>query len=308
MNGATAPASSTTYSKAAGHLFSVKKLGLAVTELAQENDSSAVDVTLSDTSVYEHADSTEKPDDAGEEPSKPSDDDDKIFSEALNKLSGLVGKAASEAYHWLGFNTKGFIGTEFSVKLKFTRTAPIYKGESLFIGSDGLPLLKGREKIVVDAWDLKNGGNADYGRDKGPGDGGAGEEYKNQIKKMVFLGVTSKLSDLLGGAGDFVSNFMDFLDIRNPFEPVIRSFALKHAGSTEGALEFGDHRVNSFKGAPSKFYTNVFKDTHDKSKSDYYNVYVKQSPSGQNASMKTTGYYMGCDKPEIVDRQECWKN
>lgn len=308
MNGATAPEGSLTYTKADGHLFAVKKAGLSVTEFDSENGNSALRIELTDASVYVGANNTEIPPEATE-PNEPSDAN--IFQGMLDKLSGLVGRVASEAYHWLGFNTNGFIGTEVSIKLRFNKSAPIYKGESLFIGSDGLPLLRGREKIVADAWDLKNGGDADHGRDKGPNDGGAGEEYKSQIKKMAFIGVTSKISDLLGGAGDIVDAFISFLNIRNPFEPVIRSFALKHATSGEGinreaALEFGENRTNPFGDARSKFYTNAFKDTHEAESSDYYNVYVKQSPSGQNASMKTTGYYMGCDKPEIVDRQDCW--
>lgn len=311
MNGATAPEGSLTFSKSNGTLFSVKKAGLTVTEFEMKDGESVFQVDLTDSSVYTGADTTETPPDV-EEPSKPNDLG--IFKEALNKISGWVSSLASKAYAWLGFNVNGFIETEVSVKLKFNKVAPIYKGESLFLGSDGLPLLRGRQKIVVDAWDLKDGSDADYGQVAGPNDGGAGVEYKNQVAKVAFAGVTAKIADMLGSGGENIKKILNILKVRDPFDAVVRSFALKHAtaGSgvnLEGALEFGDSRSNPIdSGAPSKFYTNTFKDTWSKTDSSYYGSYVKQSPSGQNASMKTTGYYMGCDKPEIVDRQDCWQN
>lgn len=303
MNSATSSDSS--FNRHPG-IFNEKITGLTVTELDSSygGNSSSAKISITERSPYltnaaAEPQSENKPDgDISEAGNGVS-----LLQDIVNKFSSVVNKGASWVYGtWLQMNVQGYVEIDFSTKLKFNRSAPIYKGESLMIGD--MPVISGKQKLLIDAWDLKDGRDADYLQGKAlSGDGGAGEKYYNQVNKLVFGGIKGQLDALLGGVGDVIKNILNALDIRNPFEPAVRSYALTGvSGSScknaESCVEFGDGRVNPLGNAEQKFYTNVFKDTYNKNDSPYYNVYKRNGK----------GYYMGCDKPQIDDRQDCWQN
>lgn len=323
MNSATVPSDSNLASKLNGTLFAEKHSGLIVTKFdGGENGDAAgafLTVNLTDSSPYDDADEID-PNDAD----PVSEDDTGILGGLVGNLSSFLGRSAGKFYDKFWFNTQGFVGTEIGVQMRFSHTAPIYKGEGMYIDGSGnatnlLPKLKGKEKIVADAWDLKAGGDVDMGQVKGPEDSGAGTPYLNQVGKIAFLGLVDKVRGALGDFGDTLSSIGDLLGIRDPFSPVVRSFALKHYDTdvsnnrTQSALKFegGKSAANPVKGAPLTFYTNTYKDTfNEKDKYSYYTrVFARQTPNGDDQpNLKSTGYYMGCDEPQTVDRTKCWKD
>lgn len=305
MNGATSSDSS--FNNHPG-IFNEKITGLTVTELDSSygGNSSSAKISITERTPYltnavAEPQNENKPDgDISEAGNGVS-----LLQNIVNKFSNVVNKGAKWVYGtWLQMNVQGYVEIDFSTKLKFNKSAPIYKGESLMIGD--MPVVSGKQKLLVDVWDLKDGRDADYLQGKAlSGDGGAGEKYYNQVNKLVFGGVKGQLDALLGKAGDVIKKILNALDIRNPFEPVVRSYAMTGVSGTacknaESCVEFGAGRVDPVKegAALQKFYTNVFKDTYDKKNSPYYNVYKRNGK----------GYYMGCDKPQIDDRQDCWQN
>lgn len=313
MNSATAKADSNIYKNANKTLFNEKQTGLVVTKFdSGDNDSDGafMTVNITDSSPYDSSPATEKPDDAVE----PSSGNDTLG--VGDTITNAIGSGSKKAFKYFHLNVNGFVSTEVSVKMKFSHTAPIYHGDGMLVDSSGnptatLPPLKAKEKLVADAWDLKNGGDADFGQEHA----GKKHEYLNQVSKMVFIGLTDLINSKLNGGLDKFNRVLDKLGLRNPMAAVVRSYAMKHVNASgshgDSSIEFGDKRIDPFSGnkgrAPSKFYTNTFKDTWNKEDSYYYKVYKNQSPSGQSASSASTGYYMGCDKPQIVHRSNCWK-
>lgn len=300
LNGAT---SSDSNLNSFDGIYNESASGLSVTVLDEEgsggsSDTPAVSVDMKNETSYEQ----EQEVNANTE-SAPSEG--VFFQDALGKIQELLGKGASEGYEYFKFNTKGFVRTEVTARLKFNRTAPIYKGENLLIG--GIPIVRSKQKLIVDSWDLKDGRDVDFGQiGASSDDGGAGEEFHGQIKKMVFVGFTENIAKVFGDVGGMVQEIFNKIGLRNPFTPVVRSYALKEASDGSDSCEknkqacftLEDNRANPVGGALNKFYTNVFKDTYEAAQSPYYQVYKKHGK----------GYYMGCDKPEVVDRQDCWKN
>ena len=315
MNSATIPSDSSLSSNTNGTLFSMKQSGLSVSAFDQESENGGggsedyLTIDLKDNSVYEGANNnTSTPEDMPDD-TTPNSNQMGIFGTLYQKLSGYINSGANFMYGYFKFNKKGFVKSGVSLKMKFSHTAPIYKGSGML--ENAIPLLSSSEMLIVDAWDLKNGNNADYGQyGAGPDDGGAGLEYKNQIEKMTLLGVPNWFGEMLGGVGDFIGNVINRLGLRNPTEAVVRSFALKNAylsdrKDSESALFFGDKRVNTFGNPPDLFHTNVFKDTWSKEDSFYYKVFKAQSPN--DGSDKSSGYYMGCKNPCARNLDECWE-
>ncbi len=216
-------------------------------------------------------------------------------------LRNIFGKTTGFIYNLLGFNKNGFVKIHGSAELEFIKAAPLFKGESLLPGT---PIVRTNEGLLVDAWDFKDTGDIDYNGfgQKMPADDGGGEKYYNQVKHMVFAGMVEVVSGWLPSG---VSNFLNGL-FRNPFLPTVRSYAMTGYPSADASFEYGADRIDglategdSWGKAPSKFYTNVFKESFNQSceNCNYNAVYQKNG-----------GYYMGCDKPQMDNRQDCWKN
>lgn len=214
-------------------------------------------------------------------------------------IRNIIGNVTSFIYDWLGFNKNGFVKLHGSVELEFIKAAPLFKGESLLPGT---PIVRANEGLLVDAWDFKDAGDIDYngyGQNM-PEDDGGGEKYYNQVKHMVFAGMAEAVSDWLPSNASSILNGL----FRNPFLPTVRSYAM--TGTTDASVKFGKDRIDglaseedSWGNAPDKFYTNVFKESYNEQcENCNYNAVYK----------KNGGYYMGCDKPQIDDRQDCWQN
>lgn len=244
----------------------------------------------------------------------------------LGKLTGEIynftGKAASAMYSYFGFNTNGAIELAATVPLKFNVNAPLYKSAENGLLTTKIPSLQSRERIVIDAWDLKDGGDVDLGPAIAANPSG-NASYYYQVKSMMFGGITGSLSQLLNGddaeGGEFWDKVVNGLQsfIRLPWEPIVRSYALKEAPlgtgvkcssgqkNKQACFNFGKSRFNPLGGdgedqgvgALNKVYTNVFKDTYKEDSSPYNHVYRKSG----------SGYYMGCDVAQASSIGECWK-
>ena len=320
MNSATSQ-NQTLAKGAANGIFQERVSGLSVTELEVPEQM----VTIQDGDPY----AGKTIEDDGQNPGQPESDGGAggtFLQNFLSKASGFLGKGAKGFYDYFSFYTNGFAETKVSMGLKFTKSAPIYDGGKLL---EVVPTVSSAQKLLIDSWDVKYGGNVDIGP-QNPSSSAAGIEYYNQVKKMVFGGLVGQIGDFIkkdgsGDGSDFFDKAYKFIQgfIRLPWDPVVRSYALKHVGgkksgcpdnsqkNIKGCFSLGKERIK-YEGidALSSFYTNVYKDTYAEGEgvSPYHDVYKRQSPDGQNASMSVTGYYMGCDKPQTVDRQDCWKN
>lgn len=276
-------------------IFNERQSALLVSSLNNSGTGqNAVSVNISDASPYMiNAPVTNEA--SSESSSASGGIDFDIFAEVVDKIAGFLGKVDTGVYGYFEFNTNGFAETEVSVKLNFDKTAPVYKGEKLL---EIVPEVRGRQKLLVDAWDLKDGSDVDVGQKEASNN----VKYYSQVNKMTFGKVPKMLNDVLGRFGEIGKFMVDLLGIRNPFATVVRSLALKDSSNFDSSVEFGDKRANPNSGqgygAPTTFYTNVFQDMWQKDKSPYYNAYEKSKK----------GYYMGCDKPQTVDRQKCWQN
>ena len=315
MNSATIPSDSSLSGSTNGTLFSMKQSGLSVAAFDKDNGDEGsgssenyLTINLSDRSVYEGVnDSISEPDDMPDDATA-NDNQMGIFGTLYRQLSGYVNRGANYMYKYFHFNRQGFVKSEIKLKMKFSHTAPIYRGSGML--EDAIPFLSSSEMLIVDAWDLKNGNDADYGQyGQGPDDGGAGQEYKNQVEKMTLFGVPNWFSEQLGGFGNFIETVINRMGLRSPTAAVVRSFALKNANLTdkksgESVLRYGNKRVDTLdSNAPESFHTNVFKDTWNKNNSFYYKVYKAQSPDTSGSS----GYYMGCKNPCARSLNECWE-
>lgn len=281
-------------------IFKLKISSLTVTELNMQEDNMIIGDMSGEESPYKG----KKLEKDGDEPEKPSDGG--FLQSLLSEVSGFLGDAIEEVYGYFGFYKNGFVLTSASVNLKFDRKVPLFGAESMILANLSV---QAQQRILVDAWDLKDGSDVDYGPKDPPKDA-SGAGYYFQVKKMMFGGLPASIGDIIGG-GEIVGLVMDAIKsfIRLPWDPVVRSYALKKAPDSTGTastnceknrhscFKFGDNRVNSIKNAPDTFYTNVFKDTFVEADSPYNRVYRRNGD----------GYYMGCDKPEIVDRQDCWR-
>jgi hypothetical protein len=293
-------------------LFKEKITNLTVTEFDMaEEGASVITVDLKNESPYksnERIDSNDSGDSG----------DTGFINSILSRVQGIIGQMADFVYGWFNFNTEGFVKSEVSVKLKFNRKAPIYGGGEMLLNA--IPALTAQEALVVDAWDLKDGSDVDWGQD-GAAPGGKNEGYYRQVDKLMFGGFKYMLTDWMGSVGDFIKDLASFLGIRLPYETTVRSYALRNvtnygtAGcpaatdqnpsqrNIKGCIEFKN--VADPPGAKTRkaYYTNVFTDDPTFANGIYFKVYKNQSPQG---GIEDSGYYMGCNKPEIVDRQECW--
>ena len=256
-----------------------------------------------------------------------------LLNEIARPLFNALDKVANVAFEFMGFNTQGFAESQFSFALEFSKAAPV--GVPVFSGKlfgdktlFSNELVPAKQKILVDAWDLKDGADVDEGFGHHYGDK---TDYYHQVGATYLLGIprqAGNLGDLIientlgkvlpeevtkwiPGIGDIISTLMGVFGVHNPLDPVVHSYRMRGFGDngamlgsaygscypeTEACIDFdkGPHadkpdgrNVADPPGAASrrKFYTNVFKDTHDKEDSPYYKVYERLG-----------GYYMGCKK------------
>ncbi|GEM_PF-1736010 len=247
-----------------------------------------------------------------------------IMSGILSKFMKFINSASSKMYSELfKMNVEGFVTVTTSTQLKFTKSAPIYKGEQLL---PKIPVVSASQKLLVDAWDLKDGKDVDYGPfGKNASDGGTGHIYQKQVKQMMFAGAVGAISSLLngdsgngsgsGGSSSDLDGILDFLNIRNPFEPVVRSYALKGLGESDVRHKKSDvtftskttadpfmedsKMKDSANSAAKTFETNAYKDTNKEADSPIYNIYARQSKGGKT-------YYMGCTQPQHQSQKTCF--
>lgn len=253
-----------------------------------------------------------------------SDTGSSAINNFISNLVSLASGAANTLYNRFGFNTKGYPTSTLNVKLSFTHSAPLYKGGGL-IDSNLMPTFKSRQKLLVDAWDLKYGGDVSLGPNN-VSTSSPGYSYYSQVKKMMFFGFFSSLAEVLhlngsDGGGRFQQALNGLGDkMRLPWHPVVRSYAMKHANGIADGCPSGQKNIKGCiyysnvlsvadaGGAPRTFYTNAFKNTYPMSSSNYTKVYRRQSPDGQSATDAKTGYYLGCGQAQMLDRSECWSN
>ena len=256
--------------------------------------------------------------DTGESPSADGAEDLGLMQGIISSIQRLVNGAATFMFERVKFNTQGFVNSDVQVKLKFDRKVPIYGDDPMIIGE--MPTFKSTQKLLVDAWDLKDGSDVDWGQ-SGAASNGGNKGYFYQVDRMTFLGLKADIAGWLGDIGSGLSDFMDFLGVRMPHMTQVRSYALKNGANAagtgcstadrnvKGCVPLSISRPPQLSHSPrSGYYTNVVSDVPnftDSSTSDYFQVYRKQSPKGNSPG---GGYYMGCGQPEKVNRRECWQN
>lgn len=243
----------------------------------------------------------------------------------LGKLVGLMSERINSVYDTFGFNKNGFPYVAFAIGVRPRRFSPIFTKSGELAPGVPLPMLSTVEKLAVDAWDLKYGGDVDLGPDK-PDKNAPVYSYYSQVERMMFAGLFSSN----GGLGQVFNNLgnssvikkaTDYIakNVRLPWRPVVRSYAMKsYNGHADGCgsgqrnikacVQFSNAASYSDAGTPPMvFHTNAYKDAQGESgHNPYLEVYERQSPRGQSATDAKTGYYLGCGKAQMLDRSKCW--
>ena len=246
----------------------------------------------------------------------------------LQGVLSIFSNVVDWVFNHFGFNTNGFVETKVQFSLDFDRKVPIFKGASMLPDTLFTTHPNSVQKILVDAWDVKDGSSVDEGQNhrlKIQTSSGSYEprEYFEQVKRMYLWGVPDAVGDLFSFMSWFpitINDIFSFFGIHNPFYPVVRSYRLEGdnsgssgtscdeaANKSQACIHYDDgpntsvylnsatssDNVADPDGANSrrKFYTNVYKDMNDKTKSPYYKVYSRQG-----------NYYMGC---KLAQQKKC---
>ena len=293
-------------------LFSEQSSGFSVTKLQENGVVSTITdgpVSFLGSVVVDGADSTEN------------EDSENWLIDMLGNVLDFAGKASNWVYKNLfKMNTDGFVSGKVTATLEFDRTAPVpVLGNQSMLAST-LFTVEGQEKLLVDAWDLRDGQDVDEGyghKISQP------TPYYAQVKRMFFFGAVEGVGDLfemglekigLGDLLDYIpftfSDFLALFNIHNPFNPVVRSYRLQGLNASASGEPYGSCRTSQtacidYDNGPNKssseniadpeshhssrrlFYTNVYKDNPVADDSPYYRVYKRQG-----------GYYMGCNKAQ----------
>lgn len=319
MNGATSANEKLALGETNG-IYNEKLSGLSITELDVPEDSKLI--TISDGLLF----SEDKPVSTEESSQVGSSGNGSFLDSFLQKLLSYGGKGSNSLYDYFGFNKNGFPAVSYSMKVKLHYAAPIFAKSGGLMPENMMPTFKSTQKMAVDSWDLKYGGNVDFGPTP-PSSSTPGYGYYKQVERMMFAGMFSKngLGSVLnlGGDNSVMQKISDAItkNFRLPWKPVVRSYAMKTiAGKAsgcasgqkniKGCVSFDDAAAYSGVGGPPKtFYTNPYKNTYTEGEnSPYLQVYARQSPDPkeQSASDANTGYYLGCGKAQMIDRSKCW--
>ena len=251
----------------------------------------------------------------------------------IDKISSILDKVAKVAFEWLGFNRQGFAETQFSFTLEFTKTAPlavpIFSGKLFDRNLFSNKLLPAKQKILVDAWDLKEGVDVDEGFSHHYG---SKTDYYHQVGAVYLLGAprqAGNLEDLIidntfgkflpasvtseiPGIGEIISLVLGVIGIHNPFNPVVRSYRMKGFNKDGGMLEpkvgndcyYQTEACIDYDSGPNATKSNNVADPEgaNSRRKFYTNVYkdtAKKDDSPYYRVYKQLGgYYMGCGKSQ----------
>ena len=256
-----------------------------------------------------------------------------VLIEILNLVSGVADEIAKFAFDWLGFNTEGFAESQFSFELEFSKTAPvavpIFSGalfnRSLFSS------IPAKQKVLVDAWDLKESIDVDEGHNHSSIDDNGksvDSDYYSQVGAVYLLGAPRKMEQLedkikeaifgdlkneVPDLSDLISDVFNFLGVHFPFDPVVRSYRMRGFKAdgerlspkigndcyykTEACIDY-DSGPNS-----TKDDDNVADPDEANSRRKFYtnvykDTYVKKESPYYRVYKKLGGYYMGCGESQ----------
>lgn len=257
-----------------------------------------------------------------------------ILDNIIDPIFNFLDKVANVAFEFMGFNTQGFAESQFSFTLEFSKAAPVgvpvFSGklfdEALFSNK----LVPAKQKILVDAWDLKEGADVDegYGHDNGNK-----TDYYHQVGAVYLLGAPQQLGNLedlimdntlgkilpdsivekIPGLNDVVSVLLGLFGVHWPFNPVVRSYRMQGFDENGGMLSpkvgndcyYKTEACIDFDKGPDATKTdgNVADPSDATSRRKFYtnvfkDTFVENKSPYNRVYKKLGGYYMGCDKSQ----------
>jgi len=191
--------------------------------------------------------------------------------------TGPLGQGVDAVFRHMGFNTKGRVEGSVQIKVKnilLHNTMPAFYTQKMLLKDD--LVLKSRQALIVDQWDLKPGTSIVEVNQSG----NATSDYAKQVQRMSFIGLTQYLSFI--SMGDFIFSALNF---HNPLNAVVASNSMPGDPSSSAlTLEVFNPPGHS---TITSHFTNTYKDTYEPNQSPYTKAYKKRGK-----------FFLACKQPQ----------